>query len=247
MISKEMLRSIEKNLRIDESIKQEAETGTFRVLDYLAEKKVAFNEVTSVGIVNHLIAMFQRLNSKEELPDLGKDVMEQIDPRAVELSREALCLIEKEKDVKLSESEIALVAIHIQNAMQDDVKEEKEIKMGRPIVVIGDRMGKGQHVADGVIKAGGEAVTIPGMAADMKLGDVMKEKNADLGISFCGSGGAGALNAQNKYGYKCRYGMRSIEEGEKAVNDGVVALGFGFMDKEELGERLVKTWLKKNS
>ena len=112
--------------------------------------------------------------------------------------------------------------------------------MGRPVIVIGDRMGKGQHVADGVVKAGGEAYTIPGMAADMKLGDVMKEKNADLGISFCGSGGAGALNAQNKHGYTCRYGMRSIEEGEKAIADGIVALGFGFMDKEELGERLVK-------
>lgn len=118
--------------------------------------------------------------------------------------------------------------------------------MGRPVIVIGDRMGKGQHVADGVVKAGGEAYTIPGMAADMKLGDIMKEKNADLGISFCGSGGAGALNAQNKHGYTCRYGMRSIEEGEKAIADGIVALGFGFMDKEELGERIVKAWLKKN-
>ena len=119
--------------------------------------------------------------------------------------------------------------------------------MAKPIVVIGDRMGKGQHVADGVVKAGGEAYTIPGMAADMKLGDVMKEKNADVGISFCGSGGAGALNAQNKHGYTCRYGMRSIEEGEKAIADGIEALGFGFMDKEELGERIVKAWLKKNS
>ncbi len=119
--------------------------------------------------------------------------------------------------------------------------------MGKPLIVIGDRLGKGQHVADGVVKAGGEAVVIPGMAADMKLGDVMKEKNADLGISFCGSGGAGALTAQNKYGYKCKYGMRSIEEGETAVANGVVALGFGFMDKEELGERIVKAWQKKNA
>ena len=119
--------------------------------------------------------------------------------------------------------------------------------MGKPLIVIGDRLGKGQHVADGVVKGGGEAVVIPGRAADMKLGDVMKEKNADLGISFCGSGGAGALTAQNKYGYKCKYGMRSIEEGETAVANGVVALGFGFMDKEELGERIVKAWQKKNA
>ncbi|CDL31764.1 FIG00628496: hypothetical protein [Enterobacter hormaechei] len=59
-------------------------------------------------------------------------------------------------------------------------------------VVIGDRLGKGQKVAAGVEKAGGRAVVVPGMAADMKLGDVMKAENATFGISFCGSGGAGA-------------------------------------------------------
>ncbi|MBR5065179.1 MAG: hypothetical protein IKX09_02920, partial [Oscillospiraceae bacterium] len=90
--------------------------------------------------------------------------------------------------------------------------------MGKKVViVIGDRLGKGQKVAAGVETAGGEAYTIPGMAADMKLGEVMKEKGADLGISFCGSGGAGALMAANKYKYTCRYGMRSIDEGVTAV------------------------------
>uniref|UniRef100_A0A3B0MCM1 Uncharacterized protein n=1 Tax=Arsenophonus endosymbiont of Trialeurodes vaporariorum TaxID=235567 RepID=A0A3B0MCM1_9GAMM len=113
-------------------------------------------------------------------------------------------------------------------------------------VVIGDRLGKGQKVATGVETAGGKATVIPCVAADMKLGDVMKEHNADLGISFCGSGGAGAITAQTKYGYKARYGMRSIEEGETAIADGCIVLGFGFMDKEELGERLVKVFNKKH-
>ncbi|HGJ5876863.1 MAG TPA: SFCGS family glycine-rich protein [Arsenophonus sp.] len=113
-------------------------------------------------------------------------------------------------------------------------------------VVIGDRLGKGQKVAAGVEAASGKATVIPGVAADMKLGDVMKEHNADLGISFCGSGGAGAITAQTKYGYKARYGMRSIEEGETAIAEGCTVLGFGFMDKEELGKRLVKAFNKKH-
>ena len=46
--------------------------------------------------------------------------------------------------------------------------------MKEVLVVIGHRMGKGQAVARGVEKAGGKAIVIPGMAADMKLGDVMK-------------------------------------------------------------------------
>ena len=59
-------------------------------------------------------------------------------------------------------------------------------------VVIGDRLGKGQKVAAGAEKAGARAVVVPGVAADMKLGDMMKAENATFGISFCGSGGAGA-------------------------------------------------------
>lgn len=113
-------------------------------------------------------------------------------------------------------------------------------------VVIGDRLGKGQKVAAGAEKAGARAVVVPGVAADMKLGDMMKAENATFGISFCGSGGAGAITAQTKYGYKAKYGMRSVEEGVTAINEGCNVLGFGFMDKEELGERLVEAW-KRNT
>lgn len=117
--------------------------------------------------------------------------------------------------------------------------------MAQYTVVIGDRLGKGQKVAAGIEKAGGRAVVIPGMAADMKLGDVMKAENADFGISFCGSGGAGAITAQNKHGYKAKYSMRSVDEGVTAINEGYQALGFGFMDTEELGQRLMEAWIKK--
>ncbi|MDU3154355.1 MAG: SFCGS family glycine-rich protein [Hafnia alvei] len=112
-------------------------------------------------------------------------------------------------------------------------------------VVIGDRLGKGQKVGQGVEAAGGVAVVIPGVAADMKLGDVMKKEEANLGISFCGSGGAGAITAQTKHGYKAKYGMRSVEEGVTAINEGYNVLGFGSMDKEELGQRLVEAYAKK--
>ncbi|MCG3865726.1 MULTISPECIES: glycine-rich SFCGS family protein [unclassified Photobacterium] len=111
-------------------------------------------------------------------------------------------------------------------------------------VVIGDRLGKGQKVGLGVEAAGGSVTVIPGMAADMKLGDIMNQEQADFGISFCGSGGAGAITAQTKYGYKARYGMRSVEEGVTAINEGCNVLGFGFMDKEELGQKLVEAFIK---
>lgn len=39
-------------------------------------------------------------------------------------------------------------------------------------------------MAAGVEAAGGKAIVVPGVAADMKLGDVMNAEQADLGISF---------------------------------------------------------------
>ncbi len=118
--------------------------------------------------------------------------------------------------------------------------------MKKPIIIIGHRMGQGQKVAQGIENAGGTAIVIEGMAADMKLGDEMKKNNADLGISFCGSGGAGALTAQNSYGYKAKYSMRSVLEGQTAVKEGYQALGFGFMDTVELGEKIVEAYNERN-
>lgn len=116
--------------------------------------------------------------------------------------------------------------------------------MKQVVVVIADRLGKGQNVAKGVEAAGGRAVVVPGVGADMKLGDIMKAEAADFGISFCGSGGAGAITAQSKYGYPARYSMFSVDEGVTALHEGIKALGFGFMDKEELGRRLTEEMIK---
>lgn len=118
--------------------------------------------------------------------------------------------------------------------------------MSEVVVVIASRLGNGQNVAKGVEAAGGKAVVVNGFGADMRLGDVMKEENADIGISFCGSGGAGAITAQSKYGYPAEYGMRSIDEGITAIRNGKKVLGFGFMDVEELGKRLTKEFMKVN-
>ncbi|WP_066505819.1 SFCGS family glycine-rich protein [Abyssisolibacter fermentans] len=112
------------------------------------------------------------------------------------------------------------------------------------VIAIGDRLGKGQKIAKGIEAAGGKAILIEGMAADMKLGDVMHENNADIGLSFCGSGGAGALMAANKYGYKVKHHLRSIDAGVTALKEGAQVLGFGFLDSEELGKRIVEEYLK---
>jgi len=111
---------------------------------------------------------------------------------------------------------------------------------GKVVIVIGDRMGKGLHVAAGIEEAGGIAIHVPGLAADLKLGDVMVQEDADLGLSFCGSGGAGALMAENKYGIKSTHHLRSIDAGITALKKGSKVLGFGFIDNKELGKRITE-------
>lgn len=111
-------------------------------------------------------------------------------------------------------------------------------------VVIGDRLGNGHNVAAGVTAAGGEAILIPGPGADMKIGDVMNKEGADLGISFCGSGGAGAITAKVKYGYEVEFGLRTVEAGLTAVREGKRVVGFGFLDQHDLGYRLTLEYLR---
>lgn len=117
--------------------------------------------------------------------------------------------------------------------------------MGEKVrVVIGDRLGKGQKVAQGVEQAGGIAILIPGVAADMKVADRMYKEAADFAISFCGSGGAGAITAKTKYGYPVEFGLRSVDAGVTAIRAGKKVIGFGFMDIEELGRRLTEEYIK---
>ncbi|WP_232697285.1 glycine-rich SFCGS family protein [Brevibacillus daliensis] len=111
-------------------------------------------------------------------------------------------------------------------------------------VVIGDRLGKGQNIAKGIEAAGGIAILIPGVGADMKVGDTMKKEEADFGLSFCGSGGAGAVTAKTKYGYDIEFGLRSVDAGITALRNGKKVIGFGFMDIEELGRRMTEEYIK---
>ena len=115
---------------------------------------------------------------------------------------------------------------------------------GKVVIVVGDRMGKAKKVVEGIEEAGGIGIHIPGMAADMRVGDVMKEENADLGISFCGSGGAGALTAETKYGYKSEHHLRTINAGVTALKNGAKVLGFGFIDNKEIGRKIAEALIE---
>lgn len=95
-------------------------------------------------------------------------------------------------------------------------------------VVIGDRLGKGQKVAAGVEKAGGRAVVVPGVAADMKLGDVMKTENATFGISFAAAAARALLPRKTSMATKpnmgCGQWMKASPLSMRAATCWVLAL-----------------------
>lgn len=215
---------------------QLANTMLQQVYALLARHNIIPNAVQEQMLTSHVRAMAHRSVTGEPLPEVEAELFDEISPDSMQLAREVVAQFGNLPD------EEAGCSPFTSKSRKTTFKEQH---MEQITVVIGDRLGKGQKVAAGVEKAGGRAVVVPGMAADMKLGDVMKAENATFGISFCGSGGAGAITAQTKYGYKAKYGMRSVDEGVTAINEGCNVLGFGFMDKEELGERLVQAWQKK--
>ena len=120
-------------------------------------------------------------------------------------------------------------------------------------IIIGTRMGKGEAIKAGAEKAfkeagvEGTAICIPGMAADMRLGAVIKQENADLGISQCGSGGAGAITASTMLGWKQKSQIDSADGAATAVHEGYRLIGMRFNDTEEVGYKIARALIEESS
>lgn len=210
----------------------------------------SMDELGLIGLTTHVLALIDRLERRSPIDQsIGAESAVEVEKGAMELAERMLAPIFRQHATSVDTSEVVLVALHLAAAKErlggslesagNTGKEMQTVETRKIKVVIGHRLGKGQRIAKGVEEAGGVAIVIPGMAADMKLGDVMNQEKADLGLSFCGSGGAGAITAATKYGYKQKSHLRSIDAGITALRNGAQVLGFGFLDTEELGFRLV--------
>jgi len=220
------------------------------VLELTSKNQIYFQETPEIVFITHLVSIVGRLVGKEEPFEGDEEMFSEIGEDSVKIAEGIADTICSNINIdEIPKGEIMLIATHIEFAKymekNDDSMENKERKMEKVKIVIGHRFGKGKNVAEGVRQAGGEPILIEGMAADMKVGQYMKENEAHLGISFCGGGGGGALAAQNKYGYKAKYDLRTVPAGIGAVMAGYEALGFGIMDTEELGREITLAYIKK--
>lgn len=102
--------------------KEDVELGKkylLEVLDFLAKENVFFDENSIIGLGSHLFGLVSRIKSKEEMEDLGELMINEIEPRVLDLAKHAASIIEVNENVTLVKSEILLIAIHIQNVINN--------------------------------------------------------------------------------------------------------------------------------
>ncbi|MGI5466918.1 SFCGS family glycine-rich protein [Streptomyces sp. CA-132043] len=164
-----------------------------------------------LAVTVHALAFLRRVRDGERLDPLGPEVHAEIPAAGLNAARVLVAAYCEPRGRAADDTEAALFALHFEAARRAPEHSDTEETAMAVKIVIGHRLGKGQAVAEGVRKAGAEPVLIPGPGADMKVGDVMAAEGAVLGISFCGSGGAGAVTAKAKYGHDIEFGMRSAQ------------------------------------
>lgn len=151
---------------------QLANTMLQQVYALLARHNIIPNAVQEQMLTSHVRAMAHRSVTGEPLPEVEAELFDEISPDSMQLAREVVAQFGNLPD------EEAGCSPFTSKSRKTTFKEQH---MEQITVVIGDRTGKGQKVAAGVEKAGGRAVVVPGMAADMKLGDVMKAETPPSG------------------------------------------------------------------
>jgi len=84
---------------------------------YLEKNHIFFAEDNLLAFIAHTTTLFTRLETGEKVAGIDEEVLSQLDPGAIAITRELMDIIEKsygEADM----AEMALVAIHIQTALE---------------------------------------------------------------------------------------------------------------------------------
>jgi len=115
------------NLNIIEKVKQELHLTkeqsdrylpVLKKIDLFLEKnRIFFAENNLLAFTAHTITLFTRLETGEKVAGIDEEVLSQLDPGAIAITRELMDIIEKSYGVA-DEAEMVLAAIHIQTALE---------------------------------------------------------------------------------------------------------------------------------
>lgn len=116
----ESIRELEVQMNVNPQDYEFNERYVSEVLVQLKEYGVNLDESSFIGFVSHVIGLLKRLRDGEEMMDLGDDILSQIDEKSFEIAKKIATVFEKNFNTELNQSEIVLLAIHIQTALSNE-------------------------------------------------------------------------------------------------------------------------------
>ena len=122
----ERVKDVEQRLEVPAQYQEAVEKHVPVMLAGLEERGVTFDENGSIGVISHAIALVKRLEIGEKVKELDGDVLSQLEEEAIEISRQVLKPVEAAYGVKVDDSELALLTIHVQTAIAKAEKAKRK-------------------------------------------------------------------------------------------------------------------------
>jgi len=126
MTALERVKDVEQRLELAAEYREAVEKHIPGLMEDLEKRGVTFDENGSIGVISHAIALVKRLETGEKVKELDGDVLSQLEEEAIGISRQVLVPIESAYGVKVDDSELALLTIHVQTAIAKMAKAKRK-------------------------------------------------------------------------------------------------------------------------
>lgn len=113
------LNTLLKSNEIDADIKEDVINSYKRIKDKFTETKIVMDENAEFIFSNHILALLKRIKSKSFVEDIDESMMEEVSQEAMKIATNLVAETFKKEELPLNQSEVFLVATHIEIAIQN--------------------------------------------------------------------------------------------------------------------------------
>jgi len=117
MINANLLEKVRQELKLTEEQHERYALTLTEVDIFLEENQVHFAEDNLLAFLAHMVTLLMRLETGEKVTGMGAEVLSQLEPDTVSITRKLLKIVE-EAYGEPDGAEIVLVAIHVQTALE---------------------------------------------------------------------------------------------------------------------------------
>lgn len=115
----EVLHKLQETLGMSEAELQEMLEVIGGIETHLRQQSILLTEQVQVGFYSHMVSFIRRLKNGEQVMEIGKEVADQLEERAIQIAEEITAPLFERYHAPINLSEILLIAIHIQAATLD--------------------------------------------------------------------------------------------------------------------------------